>query len=62
METVGDGTHTMLADTKTDVGTFVITKTGALGLEIDHGLRASEVRAGQVGRATNEFGDDRDDR
>lgn len=52
----------MLADTKTDVGTFVITKTGALGLEIDHGLRASEVRAGQVGRATNEFGDDRDDR
>ncbi len=57
-EAVQDGTHTVLANTESDVATSVVTETGGRGLEVDRLLGASEVGGGQIGRATHELGDD----
>jgi hypothetical protein len=57
-KTVHDGTHGMLTDTITDVASSIVTKSGGLWLEVGGSLSTSQVGTGQIGRTTNELGND----
>lgn len=55
-DTVTDGSHTMLPDTKSEVSTSVATETSRGVLEVLSALPPGQVGTGQVGRTTNQLG------
>ena len=61
-KTVRDCTHSVFTHTIADVGTGIVTKASTWRLEVHCILDTSQVRASKVGRATNEFREDRGDR
>lgn len=55
--TVTDGSHTVLSDTESEVSSSVATETSGRVLEILGTLPSSQVGTGQIGRSTNELGE-----
>lgn len=55
-DTVTDGGHTVLSNTKSEVSSGVATKTGGWVLEVLGALPSGQVGTGQIGRTTDEFG------
>lgn len=60
-QTVQDGAHTVLTDTVSDVTSSVVAQAGSWGLEVDSLLPPGQVGASQIGRATDQLGNDRVD-
>ena len=54
---IGNGTHSVLTNTVPDVGTAIITQTGAGVLEVVVSLNPRQVAASQIGRTTHQIGD-----
>lgn len=57
-ETVGDGVHAVFTDTESEVSALVGTQTSRRVLEVLGVLPSGQVGSGQIGRATNQLGQD----
>jgi hypothetical protein len=57
MQTVGNGAHTVLTNTISDVCASIVSESCAGGLEVDSSLYLGQVTACQIGRATHEIGE-----
>ena len=57
-ETVTDGGHSVLPDTEPDVSSGVVSEPGRGGLEVNGGLGSGQVGTGQIGRTSEQFGED----
>lgn len=56
-ETVADGSHAVLTDTEAEVSARVVSETGRGVLEVGSALVPGQVGASQVGRTTDELGE-----